>query len=102
MSVFIYRRGSLWKDSEKRNIETIPITQEIMDGLVERENDLLLEEMYAMIEQLEATEKLVINRYLDGIPQAEIARSLSLSETNVSTMVGRIKLKLKKIKDNRQ
>ena len=55
--------------------------------------------MYAMIEQLETTEKMVINRYLDGIPQAEIARFLSLSETNVSTMIGRIKLKLKKIKE---
>ncbi len=52
-----------------------------------------------MIEQLETTEKMVINRYLDGIPQAEIARFLSLSETYVSTMIGRIKLKLKKIKE---
>ncbi|MBQ2488237.1 MAG: sigma-70 family RNA polymerase sigma factor [Bacteroidales bacterium] len=84
---------------EKRNLETIPITQEMVEGLAERENDLLLEKMYAMIEQLETTEKMVINRYLDGIPQAEIARFLSLSETYVSTMIGRIKLKLKKIKE---
>lgn len=45
-------------------------------------------------------EKAVIYMYLDRNPQSVIAETLGLTETNVSTMVGRIKLKLKKFKED--
>lgn len=53
-----------------------------------------------MIDRLSSMEKAVIYMYLDRNPQSVIAETLGLTETNVSTMVGRIKLKLKKFKED--
>lgn len=80
----------------------LPFTQEMEQIPENMVGDPLMEELYALTEQLDSREKMVIDMYLDRIPQAEIASRLSLTESNVSTIIGRIKLKLKKIKDNRQ
>ena len=72
-----------------------------LENLVEKENNLLLDELYELVEQLDSKEKIVMEMYLDRIPQAEIARRLALTETNVSTMIGRIKKKLIYLKDNK-
>ena len=86
---------------EKKALKTIPFTQEMVENLVEKENNLLLDELYELVEQLDSKEKIVMEMYLDRIPQAEIARRLAMTETNVSTMIGRIKKKLINLKDNK-
>ena len=86
---------------EKKALTTIPFTQEMVENLVEKENNLLLDELYELVEQLDPKEKIVMEMYLDHIPQAEIARRLAMTETNVSTMIGRIKKKLIYLKDNK-
>ena len=90
------------ENKESRIPEMLPFTQEMEQIPENMECDPLMEELYALTEQLDSREKMVIDMYLDRIPQAEIASRLSLTESNVSTIIGRIKLKLKKIKDNRQ
>ncbi|MBO4403282.1 MAG: sigma-70 family RNA polymerase sigma factor [Bacteroidales bacterium] len=82
--------------------ETTPLTQEMEEVLEDSGSDPLMAELYTLTEQLEIKEKTLIDMYLDRVPQAEIARELSLSETNVSTMIGRIKLKLKKLNNREQ
>ena len=89
-------------NKESRIPEMLPFTQEMEQIPENMVGDPLMEELYALTEQLDSREKMVIDMYLDRIPQAEIASRLSLTESNVSTIIGRIKLKLKKIKDNRQ
>ena len=56
------------------------------DGLSER-----LAELQRHIAGLDPLERSLILLYLDEKPQAEIAEILGLSETNVSTRIGRIK-----------
>ncbi len=67
---------------------------------LENECDPLLEELYRLIERLDVLEKAVIYMYLDRKVQKDIAEALGLTETNVSTMIGRIKQKLRKLKED--
>lgn len=64
------------------------------------EDNQLITELYELIEHLNPLEKAVIYLYLDRKKQVEIGQILGLSETNVSTIIGRIKSKLRKIKNN--
>ena len=64
------------------------------------EDNQLITELYELIEHLNPLEKAVIYLYLDRKKHVEIGQILGLSETNVSTIIGRIKSKLRKIKNN--
>lgn len=70
------------------------------ESLPNDDENQLIAELYELIEQLNPLEKAVIYLYLDRKKQVEIGQILGLSETNVSTIIGRIKSKLRKIKDN--
>lgn len=85
--------------AEKRNRKKMEVLAELADRL-SGEKDPLSNELYRMIDRLSSMEKAVIYMYLDRNPQSVIAETLGLTETNVSTMVGRIKLKLKKFKED--
>lgn len=85
--------------AEKRNRKKMEVLAELADRL-SGEKDPLYDELYRMIDRLSSMEKAVIYMYFDRNPQSVIAETLGLTETNVSTMVGRIKLKLKKFKED--
>ena len=87
---------------EKRLPVMVPISQKMEEELMDYDGNHMLEKLFALIELLDSKEKTVIEMYLDHVPQAEIASRLGMSETNVSTMVNRIKLKLKKLNNNDQ
>lgn len=51
----------------------------------------------ALIARLPSNDRRMIELYLDGFSTAEIGRMLGISQTNVTTRIGRIKEKLRKI-----
>ena len=59
-----------------------------------REQAAHLRSMIAMLPQ---ADQRMINLYLDGFTTEEMGRMLGLSQTNVTTRIGRIKEKLRKI-----
>lgn len=80
--------------------KNISITLAMEESLPNEEDNQLITELYELIEHLNPLEKAVIYLYLDRKKQVEIGQILGLSETNVSTIIGRIKSKLRKIKNN--
>jgi len=55
-----------------------------------------IKSLYQCIEQLKPADKALMLLYLDDVKQAEIADILGISQTNVSTKIGRIKKELGK------
>ena len=55
------------------------------------------QELYGAIEQLSDLDKAIITLYLEEHSYDEIASILTLSRTNVSTRINRIKAKLERI-----
>ena len=51
--------------------------------------------VYDFIEQLSALDRAVMLLYLDGFRAAEISEIVGISETNVSTKIGRLKQRLR-------
>lgn len=59
--------------------------------------------LYQCIAELQETDRIIISLELEDLPQAEIAKILGLSESNVRVRIHRIKEKLtKKFKENGQ
>ena len=56
--------------------------------------DEKLEFLYKYISGLEETERIIISLLLEGLPQAEIASIVGLSEVNTRVKIHRIKEKL--------
>ena len=84
-----------WRRHRKRQIETIPLdTFDMPDEPGLREQAAHLRSMIAMLPQ---ADQRMINLYLDGFTTEEMGRMLGLSQTNVTTRIGRIKEKLRKI-----
>ena len=86
-----------WRRHRRRQIETLPL-----DGFDLPEDTALREQsahLKALIAQLPASDRRLINLYLDGFTTEEIGRLTGISQTNVTTRIGRIKEKLRKIKD---
>ena len=54
----------------------------------------MLNDLHELVMLLDPLDKAMMDLYIEGYPQAEIARIFSMTETNVSTRVGRIKKKL--------
>lgn len=61
----------------------------------EAENKQNLVKLYEFIHKLNDIDKAVLLMYLDGENQSEIAANLSISTSNVSTKISRIKQKFK-------
>lgn len=64
------------------------------------DNSFYVNELYALINQLNKLERALIFLYLEDRPYKEIADILGITPTNVSTKINRIKEKLKKMSDN--
>lgn len=86
-----------WRRQRKKQIETLSL-----DGYDLPEDSVLREQsanLKALIAQLPVSDQRLINLYLDGFTTEEIGRLMGISQTNVTTRIGRIKEKLRKIKD---
>lgn len=86
-----------WRRQRRRQIETLSL-----DGFDFPEDSALREQsanLKALITQLPVSDQRLINLYLDGFTTEEIGRLIGISQTNVTTRLGRIKEKLRKIKD---
>ena len=80
---------------KKRQIETFPI-----DGFDLPEDSILREQsahLKVLITQLPVADQRLINMYLDGFSTEEIGHIMDISQTNVTTRIGRIKEKLRKL-----
>ncbi len=64
--------------------------------VVEESQEAKLELLYRCIAELEETERIIISLELEGLPQAEIADIVGLSNGNVRVKIHRIKDKLTK------
>ena len=84
-----------WRRHQKRQVEVLPL-----DGF-DLPEDAALRELSAhlktLISMLPASDQRLINFYLDGFSTDEIGRMMSISQTNVTTRIARIKEKLCKI-----
>ena len=76
----------------------MPETQEDDHNVEEEEkvHQNRLKQMYACIQQLKETERIVILLVLEGLPQKEISEITGHSHQNIRVMVHRIKEKLTK------
>ena len=84
-----------WRRQKKKQTETLPL-----DGFDLPEDTVMKEQaahLKALIAMLPAADQRLINLYLDGFTTDEIARLLCISQTNVTTRIGRIKEKLRNI-----
>ena len=86
-----------WRRHRKRQLETLSL-----NGFDLPEDSILREQsahLKALIAQLSVGDQRIINLYLDGFTTDEIGRLTGISQTNVTTRIGRIKEKLRKMKD---
>ena len=85
-----------WRRQRARQVQTTPLdTFDLPEESTLREQATYLKTLIAM---LPAADRRLINLYLDGFSSDEIARLLGISQTNVTTRIGRIKEKLRKLK----
>ncbi|MCH2193831.1 sigma-70 family RNA polymerase sigma factor [Kordia sp.] len=82
----------------KKRSYNLPETQEDDHNVEEEEkvHQNRLKQMYACIQQLKETERIVILLVLEGLPQKEISEITGHSHQNIRVMVHRIKEKLTK------
>lgn len=85
------------KRADERRPEAVPITPTLAESLADKADmgrERMLEDLHELVTLLEPLDKAIMELYIEGYQQAEIARIFSITETNVSTRVGRIKKKL--------
>ena len=86
-----------WRRHRARREETLPLdTFDLPDDTVLREQATHLQ---ALIAQLPVADQRLVGLYLDGFSSEEIGRLTGLSQTNVTTRMGRIKEKLRKLNE---
>ena len=84
-----------WRRHKKRQIETLSIDGfDLPDDAILREQSAHLK---VLIAQLPVADQRLINLYLDGFSTKEIGHIMDISQTNVTTRIGRIKEKLRKL-----
>lgn len=86
-----------WRRHRKRQIETVALDGfDLPNDSITREQSAHLKALIAMLPQ---ADQRLINLYLDGFSTDEMGRLLSISQTNVTTRIARIKEKLRKLND---
>lgn len=84
-----------WRRHRKSQVETMPLEEfDLPEETALKERS---EHLRALISLLSVGEQRLINLYLDGFTTEEIGRLLGISQTNVTTRIGRIKEKLRKM-----
>ncbi len=104
ISTWIYQVALNTVFSRIRREKTRPQSETISEKFLEwpqlEEQTALAEatqELYQAISQLPDVDKAIIMLYLDEHSYEEIAATLAMSKTNVSTRISRIKTKLEKL-----
>ena len=92
------------KNCYQKNIVYFSSLAELENNCFVEEKDIMLEELYALVEQLDSIDKAIILLYLEKRSHKEIADIMGLSVTNVGTKINRIvkKLKSKRNTDNEE
>ena len=86
-----------WRRHRQHQVQTVPLDAfDLPDDPVMRELSVHLKTLIAMLPQ---ADQRLINLYLDGFSAEEIGRLTGLSQTNVTTRIGRIKEKLRNMKE---
>ncbi len=86
-----------WRRHKKRQVVMLPLVDfDLPDDTVMQEQTSHLK---ALIAQLPPGDQRLVSLYLDGFTTDEIAHLLVVSRTNVTTRIGRIKEKLKKLNE---
>jgi RNA polymerase sigma-70 factor (ECF subfamily) len=102
-STWIYRIAlnvaiSFYRRDNTRKIIAIPLTQSLLNFeeiSTTKEQDHTINLLYQFISELKEFDKALMLLYLDEKSHKEIAEILGITESNVSTKIGRIKIKLK-------
>lgn len=86
-----------WQRHRLKQVETLTLDSfDLPDDSAIQEQSAHLK---VLISKLPAVDQRLINLYLDGFSSEEIGHLMDISQTNVTTRIGRIKEKLRKIKD---
>lgn len=86
-----------WRRQRVRQVETLSLEGfDLPEDVVIREQAAHLKVLIAMLPD---SDKRLINLYLDGFMTDEIGHLMGLSQTNVTTRIGRIKEKLRNMKE---
>lgn len=86
-----------WRRHRGRQVTTVPLEAfDLPDDTALREQ---AEHLRAMMARLPLADQRLLRLYLDGFSSAEIGQMLGLSQTNVTTRIGRAKEKLKKMNE---
>lgn len=101
VSTWVYRIGlntciSFFRQS-KRKPKVVPVTVDLELSTEDDEKDLLLHELYRMINCLGQLERALILLWLEGHNYQEIADIIGISKNNVAVKLNRIKEKLKRM-----
>ncbi len=86
-----------WRRQRGRQVDTVPL-----DAFDLPEESMLREQsahLKVLVTMLPASDQRLINLYLDGFSTEEMGRLLGISQTNVTTRIGRIKEKLRNMKE---
>lgn len=84
-----------WRRHQGRQVQAVPLdTIDLPDDTALREQAAHLR---AMMMQLPMADQRLLQLYLDGFSSAEIGQMMDLSQTNVTTRMGRIKEKLRNL-----
>jgi RNA polymerase sigma-70 factor (ECF subfamily) len=74
----------------------VSISNSMYEEIADTGKDERISYLYELLDMLSVEDKALIDMYLEGIPQKEIALQLGLNELAVNKRISRIKEKLKK------
>ena len=91
VAISFYRRGRT--EAER----AVPVEGDAFERIAspEPEPSEPLERLYALVARLDEFDRALVVLYLDDRPYAEIADVLGITQTNVATKLGRIKLRMR-------
>ena len=103
LSTWLYRiilnvSISFYRRNKTRKNKTLLLLQDVLNYVDEGDDPEIDEEirqLYSYINELRELDRALMILYLDSRSYSEIAEILGISETNVSTKIGRIKVQLR-------
>ena len=104
MKTWVYRvaLNTIYMHYRKQRYRLMTETRptESMNTIADKRDNELTEQLYRLVEQLEADEKTLITMYLEELSQREIGEVLGVSEDAVFSRIKKIKNKLKELNDH--